>query len=74
MKILLIGAGAVGMGIASTLIKSGAELSIVARGESACMLEENGIRREGIFGEEHHNFSEFVVIKDLISTKKVKYD
>ena len=53
MNILIIGAGAVGIGIASSLAQN-ADISIFARGETAKSIKENGIRREGLFT--HYSF------------------
>lgn len=49
MKILLIGAGAVGIGIAASVASQGADVSIYARGETAKAIKENGIKRTGLF-------------------------
>ncbi|MBQ6100144.1 MAG: ketopantoate reductase family protein [Methanobrevibacter sp.] len=55
MNILVIGAGAVGIGIASSLLSQNANVSIFARGETAKAIKENGIKRTGLF--EHYSFS-----------------
>ena len=49
MNILLIGAGAVGIGIAASVASQGADVSVYARGETAKAIKENGIRRTGLF-------------------------
>ena len=49
MKILLIGAGAVGIGIAASVASQGADVSIYARSETAKKIKENGIKRTGLF-------------------------
>ena len=49
MKILLIGAGAVGIGIAASVASQGVDVSIYARGETAKAIKENGIKRTGLF-------------------------
>ena len=49
MKILLIGAGAVGIGLAASVASQGAEVSIYARSETAKKIKENGIKRTGLF-------------------------
>lgn len=51
MKVLLIGCGAVGLGIASALCGGGVRPSLVARGETKKAIMENGIRRTGKCGE-----------------------
>ena len=49
MKILLIGAGAVGIGLAASVASQGAEVSIYARSKTAKKIRENGIKRTGLF-------------------------
>jgi 2-dehydropantoate 2-reductase len=51
MRVLILGGGAVGLGLASCLIKAGAEVHIVARAATARLLREEGLRRGGIFGD-----------------------
>ncbi len=50
MRILLIGAGAEGLGLGSFLIDGGADLDIVCRSASAGPLRSSGLHREGILG------------------------
>ena len=45
MKILVIGAGAVGIGLAASLMSQNADVSIYARGETAKAIKKNGIKR-----------------------------
>ena len=49
MNILIIGAGSVGIGLASSVASQGANVSIYARGETANAIKENGIKRTGLF-------------------------
>ena len=49
MNILVIGAGAVGIGLASSMMSQNANVSIFARGETAKAIKENGIERCGLF-------------------------
>jgi 2-dehydropantoate 2-reductase len=51
MKILIYGGGAVGLGIASCLIKSGEKTDIIAREDTVTALRKNGLKRNGVFGE-----------------------
>ena len=55
MNILIIGAGAVGIGIATSMLSQNANVSIFARGNTAKSIKENGIRRTGLFT--HYSFS-----------------
>jgi 2-dehydropantoate 2-reductase len=50
-SILIYGAGAVGLGIASCLLKAGAKLDILARPDTADSLRRHGLVRTGIFGK-----------------------
>lgn len=50
MKALLIGCGSVGLALASALYQSNVETHLVARGETAGAIRENGIERCGILG------------------------
>ncbi len=49
MNILVIGAGGVGIGLATSVASQGADVSIYARGETAKAIKENGIKRTGLF-------------------------
>lgn len=53
MKALLIGSGAVGIGIAASLCRMGWQLDIVATGATAEALRTDGLRRSGLFGDLH---------------------
>jgi 2-dehydropantoate 2-reductase len=51
MKVLLIGAGAVGLGVGASLYDSGWDLDIVDRRETKEAIEKKGIVRRGLFKE-----------------------
>jgi 2-dehydropantoate 2-reductase len=51
MNVLIYGGGAVGLGIASCLLKSGVDVDILARRETVILLKQHGLLRDGIFGE-----------------------
>jgi 2-dehydropantoate 2-reductase len=51
LKVLVVGAGAVGLGLASFLLQSGCRVSLLAREDTE--LAKNGLYRIGIFGEFH---------------------
>ena len=59
MNILVIGAGAVGIGLACSVASQGADVSIYARGETAKSIKEHGIKRTGLFT--HYEFKEIQV-------------
>jgi len=49
MNVLIIGAGGVGIGLATSIKSQGAEVSIFARGKTAKAIRENGIKSTGLF-------------------------
>ncbi|TDJ52699.1 MAG: 2-dehydropantoate 2-reductase [Nitrospina sp.] len=51
MNILLYGAGAVGLGLASCLLKSGEQADLIGRRETVDALKQNGLQRTGLFGD-----------------------
>jgi len=74
LKILIYGAGAVGLAIANCLLRSGNdhdEIHIVARPETVSALRLNGLLRTGILGEHHAHaasFSSFVSLNEIPSS------
>lgn len=67
MNILIIGAGAVGIGLAASVKSQGANISILARGDTAKAINENGIKRCGLFTHYSFDNSEFNVYEDYES-------
>ncbi len=54
LDVIVFGAGAVGLGLASALLAEGSSrVRLVARPETAAALRAHGLRRTGIFGEVH---------------------
>lgn len=51
MVVLIYGAGAVGLGLASCLLKTGAEVDLIGRDDTVVSLCEHGLHRTGIFGD-----------------------
>ena len=74
MKILIIGGGSVGLGIASCLIKSGNNVSIAARKEACEKLRSVGLLRSGVFGEYRANPELFKPYSAVSDIPKDKYD
>lgn len=72
MKVLVIGAGGVGIGLATSVASQGAEVSIYARGETAKAIRENGIRRCGLFA--HYEISDVPVYKTYEEIPKDAFD
>ncbi len=68
MKILIYGGGAVGLGIASCLLKSKAHVDIIARDDTIRSLREHGLIRTGIMGNysaDSKSFGSFVSPSDV---------
>ena len=53
MDVIVFGAGAVGLGLASALLEADARVRIVARPATAAALRAHGLARSGIFGAAH---------------------
>jgi len=53
MRALVYGGGAVGLGLASCLLKSGSRVDIIAREKTVRSLRKDGLVRTGIFGKYH---------------------
>lgn len=62
MNVLVIGAGAVGIGLATSVASQGANVSIYARGRTAKAIMENGIKRTGLF--KHYKIDNVEVYED----------
>lgn len=75
MNVLIYGGGAVGLGIASCLLKSGTSVDIIARENTVKQLTKEGLVRDGIFGEVKIPPGEFGAFTDLAFIEKNKtYD
>ncbi len=72
MNILVIGAGAVGIGLASSVLSQGANVSVFARGKTARAIKENGIKREGLFT--HYSFENVEVYENYSDMPKNTFD
>lgn len=71
MNILLYGAGAVGLGLASCLLKSGEQVDLIGRRETVDALQQNGLQRTGLFGDftaAPESFGAYASIKELLPT------
>ncbi len=70
MRILNYGAGAVGLGIDSCLLKAGQAVDIIARPDTVSFLRSHGLFRTGLFGDFHaapHTFSCHTSLNELVS-------
>ena len=74
MNVLIYGAGAVGLGVASCLLTSGAAVSIITRKETVDAISHLGINRSGIFGDARHHPDSFKATDSLGSLGVSGYD
>lgn len=74
MKALLYGSGAVGLGIAASLLDSGFDVDIKASSRTKEALCKNGLKREGLFKEINVPPSGFKVYENLSEIKETVYD
>ena len=72
MNILVIGAGGVGIGLATSVASQKAEVSIYARGKTAKAIKENGIKRTGLFT--HYEIKNVPVYETYDSIPKKYFD
>jgi 2-dehydropantoate 2-reductase len=74
MRICVYGAGAVGLGLASCLIKAGADVDIIARLTTVDALKNSGLFRTGIFGDFHAAPDQFASYCSLADDAQTGYD
>lgn len=74
MRVLIYGAGSVGLGIASCLLKSQACVDIIARENTVFALCESGLNRTGIFGVYYAEPAKFGSCASLSEIPKQIYD
>lgn len=74
MNILVIGAGSVGIGLATSMLSQNVNLSIYARGETAKAIRENGMKRTGLFTNYSFKSDEFEVYDDYEKIPENTYD
>ncbi len=74
MMILVYGSGAVGLSIASCLLKAKAQVNIIARENTVNALREHGLVRTGLFGDYHANSTAFGSFISLDELAKKTYD
>jgi 2-dehydropantoate 2-reductase len=65
MRVLVYGAGSVGLGLASCLLKAGIEVCLIARPDTVRALHESGLTRTGIFGRFHAEPNAFAAYESL---------
>jgi len=68
MRVLIYGGGAVGLGLASCLLKSKAQVDIISRKNTILSLQKNGLARTGIFGDycaEPSAFGSYILLDEV---------
>jgi len=74
LKVLIIGAGAVGLGLASFLLQSGCRITLVGREPTINSLAAYGLYRIGIFDEFHSPPQSFTVLSNLNAVPFEQFD
>jgi len=74
MHVLIYGGGAVGLGIASCLVRPPNRVTIVAREQTVAALRGGGLTRTGIFGQIHGEPNAFACCESLGRTEPTDYD
>ncbi len=74
MRALVYGGGAVGLGLASCLLKSQVKVDIVARRDTVLALRKDGLVRTGIFGNYHATPATFTCSTSLDDLAPQAYD
>ena len=74
MNILVIGSGAVGIGIGSSLLSQGVNISFLASKNTARKMKEDGIKRTGLFTNYSFNPQEFNVYESYEEIPKKTFD
>ena len=74
MKVLVFGAGAVGLGLSSFLMQAGHHVHLVGKEETVSALKQNGLKRQGIFGSVYFSPQQFSVSSTLIDTSQENFD
>ncbi|MFH1570349.1 MAG: 2-dehydropantoate 2-reductase, partial [Gemmatimonadota bacterium] len=74
MRALIVGAGSVGLGVASCLLKSGWQAHLVGRPATGAALAAHGLWRTGLFGECRCPPGSFGTGPDLESAGRSPFD
>ena len=74
MNILIIGSGAVGIGIGTSLLSQNANVSFLARKETAAKMKASGVKRTGLFTNYSFNPDEFNVYESYDEIPKDTFD
>ena len=74
MNILIYGAGAVGLGLASCLLKADQQVDLIGRKATINALHQHGLQRTGLFGDFHAPPDRFGAVLSLSDLPDKVYD
>ncbi len=74
MRVLIYGAGAVGLGLASCLLKSKAEICLIDRPDTIRELRQGGLVRTGMFGQFRAESNSFTAYQSLDEIRNTTFD
>ena len=74
MKVLVFGAGAVGLGLSSFLLQAGHRVHLVGKEQTVAALRKTGLKRQGIFGEANFSPQQLTASSNLAETGRETFD
>ena len=74
MKVLVFGAGAVGLGFSSFLLQAGHRVHLVGKEQTVVALRKNGLKRQGIFGPAFFTPQQLTASSNLAETGRETFD
>lgn len=74
MKVLVFGAGAVGLGLSSFLLQAGHRVHFVGNEKTVLALRKNGLKRQGIFGSASFSPQQLTASSNLTETGRETFD
>ena len=74
MKVLVFGAGAVGLGLSSFLLQGGHRVHLVGKEKTVLALRKHGLKRHGIFGEAGFSPQQLTASSNLAETGRETFD
>ncbi len=74
MKVLVFGAGAVGLGFSSFLLQAGHRVHLVGKEQTVVALRKNGLQRQGIFGSAFFSPRQLTASSNLAETGRESFD
>jgi 2-dehydropantoate 2-reductase len=74
VKVLVFGAGAVGLGLSSFLLQGGHRVHLVGKEKTVMALRKNGLKRQGIFGEACFSPQQLTASSNLTETGRETFD